>query len=83
MHTHETVYINASRTFLQRGSAVRELAVAAAHLHAIHLAYDAGDDVALVFEDDASAALVPFWRNCGLKEVEPTRTYLHFACTQK
>ena len=62
------VRVNVSNTFLHRGDALRELAVAASHLKAIHTAYMAGEEYALILEDDASLALVPLWHNVGLKE---------------
>ena len=62
------IRINASNTFLHRGDALRELAVAASHLKAIHAAYSAGEDFALILEDDASMSLLPLWHNVGLRE---------------
>eukprot|EP00750_Incisomonas_marina_P028525 INCI6753.3.p1 GENE.INCI6753.3~~INCI6753.3.p1 ORF type:complete len:654 (+),score=45.11 INCI6753.3:116-2077(+) len=65
----KAIFLNTSHTFLTRSAALRELAVAASHLRAIKAAFDAGDEVALIFEDDASAALIPHWQNMGLSEV--------------
>jgi GR25 family glycosyltransferase involved in LPS biosynthesis len=63
------VRLNASTTFLHRGEdALKELAVAASHLKAIHQAYMAGEDFALILEEDASVTLLPLWHNIGLRE---------------
>jgi hypothetical protein len=61
--------INVSDTFMDRSTALRELAVATSHLRAVHAAYRSGAEVALVLEDDASLALAPEWRQMGVAQV--------------
>ena len=65
----EKIYINASHTFFERSSSVFEAAVSVSHLRAIRAAYLAGEETAIIMEDDASAGLVPYWSNIGLTEV--------------
>lgn len=45
-----------------------ELGCTLSHILAIRTAYDNGDDIALILEDDVSLALVPFWK-VSLKDV--------------
>jgi len=65
----QKIFLNVSHTFLGRPAPMVEAAVTASHLSAVRMAYDAGENMALIFEDDASAALVPKWNNMGLAEV--------------
>lgn len=51
-----------------RNTSMRELATTCSHIKAIKRAYDNGDELAIIMEDDNKFTLMPYWDK-GLKEL--------------